>query len=65
MRVMGLDYGEKTVGVALSDELLLTAQPYETVVRDNPRQLRKTLQRLEAIVLVVLSHNSYPFFFIC
>ena len=42
MRVMGLDYGEKTVGVALSDELLITAQPYETVVRDNPRQLRKT-----------------------
>ncbi len=50
MRVMGLDYGEKTVGVALSDELLLTAQPYETVVRDNPKQLRKTLQRLEAII---------------
>lgn len=50
MRVMGLDYGEKTVGVALSDELLITAQPYETVVRENPKQLRKTLQRLEAII---------------
>ncbi len=50
MRIMGLDYGTKTVGVALSDPLLLTAQPYETVTRDNPKQLRKTVQRIEAII---------------
>ena len=50
MRIMGLDYGTKTVGVAVSDALLLTAQPYETIMRERPAQLRKTLQRLEAII---------------
>lgn len=50
MRIMGLDYGTKTVGVALSDPLLLTAQPVETITRDNPKQLRKTVQRIEAII---------------
>ena len=50
MRIMGLDYGTKTVGVAVSDDRLLIAQPYETITRDNPRQLRKTLQRIEAII---------------
>ena len=47
MRIMGLDYGTKTVGVAVSDDRLLIAQPFETITRDNPRQLRKTLQRIE------------------
>lgn len=50
MRIMGLDYGTKTVGVAVSDDRLLIAQPFETITRDNPRQLRKTLQRIEAII---------------
>ena len=50
MRCMGLDYGTKTVGVALSDELLLTAQPYETIVREKANKLRKTLARIEEII---------------
>ena len=50
MRIMGLDYGTKTVGVAVSDDRLLIAQPFETITRDNPRQLRKTLQRIESII---------------
>ena len=33
MRIMGLDYGSKTVGVAVSDALLLTAQAVETICR--------------------------------
>ena len=36
MRIMGLDYGAKTVGVAISDEMLLTAQPIETIRRERP-----------------------------
>ena len=47
---MGLDYGSKTVGVALSDPLGLTAQPFETITRDSDNKLRRTLARLEAIV---------------
>ena len=50
MRIMGLDYGSKTVGVALSDPLGLTAQPLETITRDSENKLRRTLARLEAIV---------------
>ena len=50
MRVMGLDYGAKTVGVAISDELLMTAQPKETITRDRESKLRKTLVRIEELV---------------
>ena len=42
MRIMGLDYGDKTVGVAVSDELLITAQPVTTVERERSNKLRKT-----------------------
>ena len=47
---MGLDYGSKTVGVAISDELLLTAQPVETITRTRENKLRQTLARLEALM---------------
>ena len=50
MRVMGLDYGSKTVGVALTDGLGLTVQPLETITRDSENKLRRTLARLEEIV---------------
>ena len=42
MRVLGLDYGTKTVGVALSDELGITAQPFDTICRDRENKLRQT-----------------------
>ncbi len=50
MRVMGLDYGSKTVGVAISDPLGLTAQPIEIVRRKSENKLRQTLARLEALI---------------
>lgn len=50
MRIMGLDFGEKTVGVALSDEMLLTAQPFETIKRERPAKLRRTLSRIETLM---------------
>jgi len=50
MRVMGLDFGSKTVGVAISDPLGLTAQPIEIVRRKEENKLRKTLARLEELV---------------
>ncbi|MBQ6679971.1 MAG: Holliday junction resolvase RuvX [Lachnospiraceae bacterium] len=49
MRLMGLDYGAKTVGVALSDALLLTSAPYETIFRTEENKLRKTFRRIEEI----------------
>ena len=49
MRVMGLDYGSKTVGVAISDPLGLTAQPIEIIRRKEENKLRQTLARIEAL----------------
>ena len=51
MRIMGLDYGSKTVGVAVSDPLLLTAQGVETIHRKTENKLRQTLARIEQLVL--------------
>lgn len=50
MRILGLDYGTKTVGVALSDSLEITAQNVETITRKSPSKLRKTLARIEEIM---------------
>lgn len=49
MRIMGLDYGSVTVGVAMSDELLLTAQGLETITRKQENKLRRTLARIEEL----------------
>lgn len=49
-RILGLDFGTKTVGVAVSDELLLTAQAVETIWREKPGKLRQTLARIEELV---------------
>ena len=49
-RWMGLDYGTKTVGVAVSDALGITAQGVETVTRKSNKKLRQTLARIEALI---------------
>ena len=49
MRILGLDYGSVTVGVAISDELLLTAQPLMTIKREQENKLRRTLARIEEL----------------
>lgn len=50
MRILGLDYGSKTVGVAISDELGITAQPIMTIERKSENKLRKTLAKIEEII---------------
>ena len=50
MRVLGLDYGSKTVGVAVSDPMGLTAQGVETIWRKQENKLRQTLARIEELV---------------
>jgi len=49
MRIMGLDYGSKTVGVAVSDSLLLTAQGVETICRAQENKLSQTLARIKVL----------------
>lgn len=50
MRIIGLDFGAMTCGVALSDELLITAQPFETIRRKHENKLRQTYARIEEII---------------
>ncbi|MBR6237862.1 MAG: Holliday junction resolvase RuvX [Lachnospiraceae bacterium] len=49
-RILGLDFGSKTCGVAISDPLLLTAQSLETIKRESANKLRRTMARIEEIV---------------
>lgn len=50
MRIMGLDFGAKTVGVAISDPLLITAQGIEIIRRERENKLRQTLARIEELI---------------
>ena len=49
-RWMGLDYGTKTVGVAVSDVLGITAQGLETITRKSGKKLRQTLAKIEVLI---------------
>lgn len=51
MRIMGLDFGSKTVGVAVSDALLITAQGVEIIRRKEENKLRQTLARIEELIV--------------
>ena len=50
MRILGLDYGSRTCGVAVSDPLGITAQGLETIVRKEENKLRRTLARIDELV---------------
>ena len=50
MRIMGLDVGAMTVGVAISDELLITAQGIEVIRRKQENKLRQTYARIEQLI---------------
>lgn len=50
MRILGLDFGSKTVGVAVTDELMITAQGVEIIRRKSPNKLRTTLARIDELV---------------
>lgn len=49
-RIMGLDFGSKTVGVAISDGLGITAQGIEIIRRTSENKLRQTCARIEALI---------------
>ena len=50
MRCLGLDYGSRTVGCAITDELGITVQNLETIQRKEEKKLRQTLARIKEIV---------------
>lgn len=47
---MGLDFGGKTCGVAISDPLFITSQPREIIRRERENKLRRTYARIEELV---------------
>ena len=51
MRIMGLDFGSKTVGVAVSDPLGITAQGLEIIRRKEENKLRQTYARIEELIV--------------
>lgn len=50
MRILGLDYGSKTVGVAATDEMGITVQTVETIFRKEENKLRRTYARIEELI---------------
>ena len=50
-RILGLDFGSKTTGTALSDPLKTIALPFETIKRDKEGKLRPTLRRIVEIAV--------------
>ena len=50
MRILGLDFGDKTIGVAISDPMGWTAQGVEIIRRDNPQEYKKSMRRLAQLV---------------
>jgi len=61
-RFLGLDFGGRRIGVAVSDELGLTAQPVLTLERKNAKQDMKSLGRLLrrfGCAAIVLGHPLY------
>ena len=57
MRIMGLDVGSKTIGVAISDELGITAQCFKTIKRkameDDLRELYTIISQFQIEKIVV------------
>ncbi len=50
-RILGLDFGDKTIGAAISDPLGMTARELETIFRERPNHLRKSLARIQELIL--------------
>ncbi|MDO4530941.1 MAG: Holliday junction resolvase RuvX [Bacillota bacterium] len=50
MRILGLDFGDKTIGVAVSDPFGWTAQGVEIIRRENPMEFKKPMRRLAELV---------------
>lgn len=65
MRIMGLDFGSKTVGVAVTDPLGIIASGVEIIRRDREDKLRQTLARIETLIeeyevgLIVLGYPKH------
>jgi putative Holliday junction resolvase len=60
MRILGLDYGSKRIGVAISDELGMTGQPLVTIERKNRQQDMEAVEKLIKTYAVEKIVVGYP-----
>ncbi|NLK98566.1 Holliday junction resolvase RuvX [Defluviitalea saccharophila] len=50
MRIMGMDYGEKTIGIAVSDPFGWTAQGVEIIRRKDENNLKESMERIKVLI---------------
>jgi len=50
VRYIGIDFGSKTIGIAISDALNITAQGYETIKRLNEIDVKDSIERIREII---------------
>lgn len=50
MRILGLDYGSKTIGVAMSDETETIATGLEIIRRDKEESVKKSVARIKELI---------------
>ncbi len=63
MRILGLDYGDKNIGVAFSDSLNIIANGLETIRRPDEISIKKSISRLKEIIKeyqIILIVLGYP-----
>lgn len=63
MRILALDFGDKTIGVSVSDPSLTIAQGVEIIRRDKENALKKSMARLKELVASYDVHKivlGYP-----
>lgn len=59
-RIMGLDIGDKTIGVALSDPLMITAQGLKTINRKSKKEDVEEIKRITQEYNVVKIVVGFP-----
>ena len=60
VRIMGMDIGSHTIGIAISDELGITAQGLKTIIRKSKEEDLKRFLRLLASLRLVKSWSVFP-----
>ena len=59
-RILGIDYGERRIGLAISDSMSIIAQPLDTLVQDRQGGWRRRLEEILAEQEVVTIVVGYP-----
>ncbi len=59
-RILGIDYGNKRVGISISDELQLTAQPLTLLKRENDKDLITEIKKIISLYEIEMIVIGFP-----